>query len=107
MGFLLYVLTLSAIPFMNKLWHIFLPTALFGCANGLIIPVSHGMLASLSPIEYRAAFMAVNGMVLRLGQTLGPIIMGLCFTLAGLKGAFLSGAVIAAIMLVLIKGIKT
>jgi MFS transporter, ACDE family, multidrug resistance protein len=103
-GFLLYVLALLAIPFLSNVWLLLLPTALFGCANGLIIPVSHGMLASLSPLQYRAAFMAVNGMILRLGQTLGPIIMGLCFTMAGLKGAFIAGAAIAMIMIILING---
>jgi MFS transporter, ACDE family, multidrug resistance protein len=58
----------------------------------------------MAPIEYRAAFMSINGMVLRLGQTLGPVFMGLTFTVWGIQGAFLAGAgfSVAAFVLLLI-----
>jgi len=43
--------------------------------------------------------MSVNGMVIRVGQTLGPLAAAFFFVLGGLPGAFLSGAGIALIML--------
>jgi len=52
----------------------------------------------MAPIEYRAAFMSINGMVLRLGQTLGPLIMGLVFTFGGINGVFFTAAVLGVLM---------
>ena len=37
----------------------------------------------------------MNGMALRLGQTLGPLVIGIGFTISGLKGAYYLGATIA------------
>lgn len=48
-------------------------------------------------------FMSANGMVLRLGQTLGPIIMGAIYVLWGVSGTFLAGAVLSIVMIFLIK----
>ena len=56
------------------------------------IPSIQACLAEFAPMEYRAAFMSVNGMVLRLGQTLGPVLMGMLFTVWGIEGAFFAGA---------------
>jgi ACDE family multidrug resistance protein len=52
-------------------------------------------------MEYRAAFMSVNGMVLRLGQTLGPLLMGAVFGLWGIGSVFYAGAGFSILMLVL------
>ncbi|MCI5121886.1 MAG: MFS transporter, partial [Candidatus Electrothrix sp. AUS4] len=73
-----------------------------GVAQGLNIPTVQTMLAGLAPLEYRASFMAVNGTVLRLGQTLGPLLMGIFFALWGIKGAFLAGVGCALFMLAIL-----
>ncbi|MCI5212268.1 MAG: MFS transporter, partial [Candidatus Electrothrix sp. ATG2] len=44
-------------------------------------------------------FMAVNSMILRLGQTLGPLLMGMFFVLWGIDGAFFAGVGCALFML--------
>jgi hypothetical protein len=46
--------------------------------------------------------MSLNGMVLRLGQTLGPVIMGVVFGMSGLIGVYFTGAAFAIVMFVLI-----
>jgi predicted MFS family arabinose efflux permease len=56
------------------------------------------LLTGITPIEYRAAFMSVNGMVLRLGQTLGPIIMGAVFIMGGLGYPFYAGAIFCIVI---------
>jgi MFS transporter, ACDE family, multidrug resistance protein len=43
--------------------------------------------------------MSLNGMVLRIGQTLGPLTAGLFFALGGIKGAFFGGASVALLMI--------
>ena len=55
-------------------------------------------MAGLAPMEHRGILMSVNGTVLRLGQTMGPLVMGLAFTLWGITGPFYSGAVLALLV---------
>jgi len=97
LSFTIYGLSLILIPFVQNLWMLLLPTLLFGIAHGINIPTIQTLLASMAPLEHRAAFMSLNGMVLRLGQTLGPLLIGLFFTLWGINGAFLLGALFALI----------
>jgi MFS family permease len=98
MGFVLYVLTLAAIPFASSLWLVVLLVMVFGAANGINIPSILALVSGAAPAEYRAVFMSVNGMLLRLGQTLGPVFAGTAYGLIGLNGAFFVSAGLAAIV---------
>jgi ACDE family multidrug resistance protein len=101
MAFILYALALAMMPLMPTLWTLLLPTALFGIAHGLNFPSIQTLLAELAPLEHRAAFMSANGMVLRLGQTLGPLLIGVAFGLGGLGIAFYVGAAFSIAMFAL------
>ena len=101
-SFILYALALVSIPYVSDLTTLLIPTMVFGIAHGINIPTIHTILAGLAPMEYRAAFMSVNGMVLRLGQTLGPLIMGTVFVLWGSDGVFYAGAGFAIGMVVVL-----
>lgn len=90
--YLFYGLGLIVFVAVPNLWLLLLPTAVFGIGHGLNFPSIQTLLAEMAPIEYRAVFMSINGMVLRLGQTLGPVFMGLIYTVWGIEGAFLAGA---------------
>ncbi len=97
-SFVLYSLSLLTIPLISSIWMLFLPLVLFGMAHGMNIPCIQILLAGVAPIEYRAAFMSVNGMVLRLGQTLGPLLMGAVFVAGGLNYTFYAGAIVCIIV---------
>lgn len=101
-AFIAYALALVPIPFIHRLWAILIPTIIFGVAHGINIPTIYTLLAGLAPLEHRAAFMSINGMVLRLGQTLGPLIMATVFGLWGIGGTFYAGAGFAIAMFILI-----
>ncbi len=101
-AFIIYALSLILIPFMPSMWLLLIPLILFGTAQGLNIPSLQTMLTDLAPVENRAAFMSLNGMVLRLGQTIGPIIMGFVFALSGITGVYFAGAAFALLMFLLI-----
>lgn len=101
-AFVLYALALVIIPFIPKLWLLLIPTVIFGIAHGMNIPSIQTLLAGLAPIEYRAAFMSINGMVLRFGQTLGPVFMGTIFAIWGIDGAFHAGAGFSIAMFILL-----
>jgi predicted MFS family arabinose efflux permease len=98
----IYILSMVIIPFMGSKWWMLLPSALFGIAQGINIPSIQTLLASSAPLEYRAAFLSANGTVLRLGQTLGPVIMALVFTGIGMTATFYAGAIVAVLMGVIV-----
>jgi MFS family permease len=96
--FLLYGSALLMIPFIPNLPLFLIPIFIYGIAHGLNFPCFQTLLAGLAPMEYRGAFMSINGMVLRLGQTLGPPLMGVIFSLWGAEGTFYSGACLSGLM---------
>jgi MFS family permease len=96
--FLIYGLALLMIPFIPNLPAFLIPMVIYGLAHGVNFPCYQTLLAGLAPMEYRGAFMALNGMVLRLGQTLGPPLMGVVFSLWGVEGTFYSGACLSGLM---------
>ena len=101
-SYLFYIISLSLVPFMGKESLLLIPAFFFGMAQGINIPNIQTMLVSIAPMKYRAAFMSLNGMVLRIGQTLGPMTVGLFFVFGGINAAFLGGSVIAAIMILIV-----
>ncbi len=101
-SYILYAISLVSIPFVIHEWIMVLPAICFGAAQGINMPNIQTMLVGLAPYQYRAAFMSLNGMVLRIGQTLGPIVAGYFYILGGLNFAFFGGAILAIIMIGLV-----
>ena len=88
-------LGLFLIPFAPNLLIILIPVGLFGVGMGLATPTTQNLLVNLAPMENRAAVMSLNGLVLRLGQTLGPLIMAVVLSALALPGVYFVGALIA------------
>jgi MFS family permease len=101
-GFALYVVALAGIPLATNLWQLAVPVLIFGVANGLNVPSILTILNGYAPTEYRAAFMSMNGTVLRWGQTLGPILVGIAVELVGMKASFFVSAAVALAMLLML-----
>jgi ACDE family multidrug resistance protein len=101
-GFALYVLAMAGIPLTSSLWQLAIPVLIFGAANGLNVPSILTILNGYAPTEFRAAFMSMNGTVLRLGQTLGPVLVGVAVEWVGMNGSFFVSAVLALAMLLLL-----
>lgn len=72
-----------------------LSVVVFGLGHGLMVPSIQNLLVGFTSIKERAAFMSANSMVLRLGQTIGPLVIGAFYTFASLEGAFAGGAFVA------------
>lgn len=98
-AFVFYGAGLFLMPLMPKVWMLLLPTILFGTGHGLNIPNVQTLLADAAPMEQRGVVMSFNGMVYRLGQTLGPVFMGLLFAQWGLGATFTGGGFIAVVMI--------
>ncbi len=94
-GFLLYATALAVIPWLEKTWLLALPVAVIGLAQGIFIPTVQNFLGHLSTVENRGIVMAFYGSAIRIGQTLGPLSMGLLFPWVGVDGVFFVSAATA------------
>lgn len=101
----LYMTSLLLMPLMPSTYLLIIPLLIFGFGNGLLMPTLQTVLAGKAPLEQRGIFMSFNGMVLRLGQTVGPIVVGLAFTF-GLQWAFWISVFVALIMIGISRFIK-
>ncbi len=106
-SFFLYTVALVMIPLVHGIWLLIIPLSIAGIAHGTNMPCIQILLTGVSSTENRAAFMSINGMVLRMGQTLGPLLMGTVYLMGGLDYVFFAGAVIAAgIFTLLLAGLR-
>ncbi len=92
-AFSLYLIVNLLIPNIADIYIFLIPILIFGSAQALNIPSLQTTLAKLAPDNQRGAFMSLNGMVIRLGQTLGPMIIGIGYSIDGLSGAYLFGCI--------------
>jgi len=96
-----YALSMLLMPLAPSLWYVVPPVICFGLAQGLNIPTVMTMLTTLAPMEQRGAFMAANGFLLRLAQTVAPLLMGGLFALFGMQAVYIGGLACALILFTL------
>ncbi len=92
------LLLLPSLGSFFRLLPLLILVAVYGVAQALNMPSLQTLLARLAPPEYRAALMSINGTLLRVGQTLGPIIMGVALLLWGINWVFWVGALFGIII---------
>ena len=97
-SYLLYAVSLCLVPLVPSVWLLFVPTVLFGVAQTLNLPNAFSLLNEAAPDENRGAFISINSTILRLGQTLGPVLTTAATVLLGLSGAYIAASVLAAAM---------
>jgi len=95
LAFILYGLAMVLVPFMPNLWMMLVPAVIFGIAHGGNMPSLHTQVAGSAPPEYRAAFMSLNGTMLRLGQTIGPPLIALIYVSWGYDITFFASCLLA------------
>lgn len=87
-AFSLYAVALALVPLMPSLYLLLIPTMIFGMAQGLNLPNVFSMLTSSVPPENRGALLALNGMTLRTGQAIGPLLMSAAAATLSIDGAY-------------------
>lgn len=102
LGFLTYLIGFLAIPYVTNIYGLLVLLLIIGIGQGINVPTIFNILTSIAPIDHRGAFMSVNSMTIRAGQTAGPIVAGLLFSLWGISWVFWAGAVMAAFFLLII-----
>jgi ACDE family multidrug resistance protein len=97
-SFSVYAFSMLLVPFMSNLWLLLVPAILSGMANGATLPSIQTSVAEIAPLEYRGAIMSLNNMMLRLGQTLGPPLIGIAYVYGGINATFFAAAGISVMV---------
>jgi MFS family permease len=93
-----YMLSMLTLLIATHWFYVGAGVILFGLGHGMMIPSIQNLLVGFASIKERAAFMSFNSMVLRIGQTIGPLVVGVFYALGGLEASFLTGAAVAFLM---------
>lgn len=89
---------LVVMPIAPGPWGVAAASLLFGVAQGLNQPALQTRLTELSSEASRGIILSLNGMVLRLGQAIGPVILGVALVLGGVGAIFYAAAGVAVIV---------
>jgi len=100
----LYFMSMLSLLTSHNWIQVFASVVVFGLGHGLLIPSVQNLLVGFASIKERGAFMSVNSMVLRIGQTIGPLLIGVFYTFGSLQASFIAGAVVALVMFGVIAG---
>ncbi|MBH8572445.1 MFS transporter [Nostocaceae cyanobacterium CENA369] len=90
-SFILDVLAMLIVPLMPNVWFLLISTTIFGIGLGISLHSIQTLLANLAPKEYLTTILSINRTFLGLGQTLGPLLMGIVFVLGGINSVFYVG----------------
>lgn len=84
----LYLVSFVWMVNVPGLWWAALPVLLFGLGQGLNIPNVQAQLLTAATPEQRASVMSVNGMLLRIGQTLAPVSFSVVMVSWGISSGY-------------------
>lgn len=99
-----YFLSMLSLLISQSWVQVICSVMVFGLGHGLLVPSIQNLLVGFASIKERAAFMSVNSMVLRIGQTIGPLLIGVFYAIGSLQASFIAGAVVAMMMFGVIAG---
>jgi MFS family permease len=85
---LLDALALGLLAWTPTLWGAGAASLVFGAAQGLNQPALQSRLAGLASDASRGIILSLNGMVLRLGQAVGPLVLGGALVAGGVDAVF-------------------
>lgn len=94
-SFFLYAAALLMFPFMPGLYWLGIPVMLYGLGQGLNLPNLITMITGEAALENRAAIMSLNGMIIKIAQTVAPLAMSLIYAFGGFISVYLFSTVLA------------
>jgi sugar phosphate permease len=82
---------------MPTLALLLVPAVLRGLAQGVLNPSVNTLVAEFAPQDSRAAVMALNSMMFRVGQTFGPLAFAGAAALGGMDAVFHAGGIVLVV----------
>lgn len=105
-AFLTYAVICAALPFIHQLGWLIIPCLVIGVSNGILVPMLQTMISNRAPRNSRGAFMSFSSLAVRLGQTLGPVLMSVGFYFFEVRFVFLIGSMVGLFVMLLFVGFK-
>lgn len=96
-----YIIALLLLALANVYFMVIVAIVFYGVGQGLFIPTIQTLLAGIASANERASVMAINSMVLRIGQSLGPLVMAFFFINDNFFYVFFVGAIFAMMILLI------
>lgn len=96
---ILYTFIFLTFPFIDNIWFMAIPISIFGVAQGINIPSLLNLLTGQVPSEVRAAFLAINWVVIRASQTVAPALLGFVYLYAGIHGTLYFTAAVGVVFI--------
>jgi MFS family permease len=93
--------SMATMSIPENFWLLAIPVGFFGMGQGLSFPNLAAKLTGIASIEKRGAVMAVNGTVLRIAQTIGPLIFSFPLIMGGISAVFYTATIIGVVMFIL------
>lgn len=102
-----YTIALLILPSITNMYSVFFATVIFGLGHGVHLPNIQAWIVSIVPAQQRGGVMSFNRMVAQLGQTVGPFLFGLVYSLYGssihsINLVFWLGAALSFLILVFV-----
>lgn len=89
---------LALMPLAPGAWGVGAASLLYGVAQGLNQPALQTRLAELSSEASRGVLLSLNGMILRLGQAVGPLLLGFALVVGPIEAVFYAAAGLALVV---------
>ncbi len=102
LSYFMYVAAMALIPFMPGLLWLLIPILIYGMGQGLNLPVLITMIAGEAALGNRAGIMSLNGMVIKISQTVAPVVVSLIYAFGGFLWVYAASAVLCVVMLLLL-----
>ena len=95
LAFIFEGISLVLIPFVDHVLLLIIPVIIFGFGFGLALPLLLTLATRLGPMELRGVLSSLIYSGIRIGQTIGPIVMGIVVLYSSIEFVFLLSAIIA------------
>jgi len=95
-GFCCYSAALLLMFFQPSMWSGIAAVVMFGIGQGCNLPLLQTSILDSAPEELRGLMSAIYSSALRVGQSIGPVLMGVLYTLGGFGLVFMASAALAA-----------
>ena len=99
MGFVGFMVGAAMVPFMPSLLFILIPGIVVNFGMGIVLPCIQTSVSQKAPPEYRGAVMSLNSTSIRIGQTVGPPVMAIPYSIGSFNAVYYAAAALSLLML--------
>jgi FSR family fosmidomycin resistance protein-like MFS transporter len=96
-----FIPVISTFGFLHQLNEIVISMTLFGVLGGFIFPASNSLIGVIAPEGMENIYSGFYNMMLSLGVTVSPIVLGILSDTLGYGYAYISNGVLMSIVLIL------